>query len=170
LACLVGATAASATSPEEVVEDTQRRIESSVEALSGTEADAELRVEAERAAVAANHRAIVEQNLPLTDGEATAFWPIYDRYHSEQRSLNDRLVKLVETFGLERDDPEAHRALPMMKEVLAIRRDRIALRSRYLAEFEAALPAPKFLRYFQIENKLQALVDYSLARSVPLAP
>jgi hypothetical protein len=147
LACLVGATAASATSPEEVVEDTQRRIESSVEALSGTEADAELRVEAERAAVAANHRAIVEQNLPLTDGEATAFWPIYDRYHSEQRSLNDRLVK-----------------------VLAIRRDRIALRSRYLAEFEAALPAPKFLRYFQIENKLQALVDYSLARSVPLAP
>ncbi len=169
LAVLLAAPAALAQSVGEAFPDTHKRIEGSVGAMSDPDADIERRVALERAAIAENHRAIVAENLHLSSKEAAEFWPIYDRQLHELRGINDRLVKLVETFGFEKEDPEGLRAVAMIEEFLAIRRDRIGLRSRYLARFESVLPGPKLLRYFQIENKLQAAIDYSLAQSVPLA-
>ncbi|MEN8185295.1 MAG: hypothetical protein ABFS46_22475 [Myxococcota bacterium] len=127
-------------------------------------------VEGERDAVAANRRAIVERSLVLTQAEQERFWPLYEDYHDERRMLSDRRVKLVESFALERDDPEGTRAMDMIEEALAIREDQQTLRRRFIELFEAVLPPPKLLRYVQIESKLDAIIDYELARNIPLAP
>jgi hypothetical protein len=37
-----------------------------------------------------------------------------------------------------------------------------------MPKLQKALPAIKVARYFQIENKIQAIVQYELASSIPL--
>jgi hypothetical protein len=38
----------------------------------------------------------------------------------------------------------------------------------YQSKFGAVLPATKVARYYQIENKLRAAVNYELADAIPL--
>ena len=42
------------------------------------------------------------------------------------------------------------------------------VRQRYLESFSAALPPRKVLRFYQIENKIDAVLRYELAASIPV--
>ncbi len=56
----------------------------------------------------------------------------------------------------------------MTNEFIAIERDRVALMQSYLPKFNAAIPPTKVARYYQIENKLRAVVNFGLADAIPL--
>ena len=38
----------------------------------------------------------------------------------------------------------------------------------YMPRLRQALPEKKVARYYQLENKIRAVVDFELARSIPL--
>ena len=59
-------------------------------------------------------------------------------------------------------------ATQMTNEFIAIERDRVALMQSYLPKFNAAIPPTKVARYYQIENKLRAVVNFGLADAIPL--
>ena len=42
------------------------------------------------------------------------------------------------------------------------------LRQAYLPKFRKVLPETKVVRYYQIENKIQAALFYELAANIPL--
>jgi hypothetical protein len=44
----------------------------------------------------------------------------------------------------------------------------LKLRQTYLPKFRNALPEKKVARYYQIENKIQATLNYELAKEIPL--
>jgi len=44
----------------------------------------------------------------------------------------------------------------------------LRLKKKYIKKFEKILPATKVTRYFQLENKLDAVVNYDLAAEIPL--
>ena len=46
----------------------------------------------------------------------------------------------------------------------------IGLKKRYVEKFEAKLPSKTVARYFQLENKFEAIVAADLARQIPLVP
>ena len=52
----------------------------------------------------------------------------------------------------------------------SIERDRSALRDKYVPRVRKVLPAQKAARYFQIENKMDAIVNLGLAADIPLVP
>ena len=47
----------------------------------------------------ADRQAVVAANLPLTEGEAQAFWPAYKEYRVEVEKLGDRMVKLIASYA-----------------------------------------------------------------------
>jgi hypothetical protein len=49
-----------------------------------------------------------------------------------------------------------------------IEKERTALRQNYMPKFRKVLPERKVLRYYQLENKLQAVVNYEIAAEIPL--
>ena len=55
-----------------------------------------------------------------------------------------------------------------MDEFLLIEADRLKLRQAYVSRFRKALPDTKVGRYYQLENKIHAVVSYDLARLIPL--
>ena len=54
------------------------------------------------------------------------------------------------------------------EEYLALERDYVAILNAYLPRFKKVLPPRKVARLYQIENKARALVNYDLARNIPL--
>jgi hypothetical protein len=65
------------------------------------------------------------------------------------------------------DDTKAE---AFFKEQLSIDRDRVALRERYVPRVRKVLPSMKAARFFQIENKIDSIINVSLASEIPLVP
>ena len=60
-------------------------------------------------------------------------------------------------------------ALRLTKAWLQVQFDRYTLKKQYIEQFEAAIPAAKALRVFQIENRLDVMIDAALGRKLPLS-
>jgi hypothetical protein len=59
-------------------------------------------------------------------------------------------------------------ATKLMDEYLAIDAARLKLRQDYVPRFRKVLPEKQVARYYQLENKIQAAVNYELAAEIPL--
>ena len=117
----------------------------------------------------ADKKLFVTENMKLTDSEAKGFWPVYESYQKEMSVVNDRLVKLIQDFAGHYANMTNDEAKKLVNESLAIDADRLRFRQSYLPKFRLVLPEIKVARYYQIENKIQAAVDYDLSAGINLA-
>lgn len=122
-----------------------------------------------RAEIQKARQAIVAEAMQLTEDEALAFWPAYRDYRVEMARLGDRLVKVITEFAAADAKLNDEQAKRLLAETLDIEADQVALRKKHVGVFGKILPAPKVTRFFQIENKLDAIVRYDLAKAIPLA-
>jgi len=116
----------------------------------------------------ANKKAMVAVNLGLDDAEAKAFWPVYDRYEGDLASVSDRLVALIGDYTANFTSMSDEKAAKIVKDFLALERERADVREKYLKPFSEALPGRKLARFYQIENKIHAVLRYELARDIPV--
>ncbi len=120
------------------------------------------------ATIKANKKALVAVNLEFEDAEAKAFWPVYDRYQSDLSSVRDRFVKIIDDYGANFATMSDEKASQIVENFLAIERERAEVREKYLGPFSEALPGRKVARFYQLENKMQAVFRYQLARDIPV--
>lgn len=116
----------------------------------------------------ADKKLTVAQGLALTQAESTAFWPVYDSYQIEQRRGFDRLIQVIDDYAATYQTMSDSTARRLLESTIAIYRDRQALMESYLPKFRAVLSDRKVARYYQIEQKLRAMLDYELAAQIPL--
>jgi hypothetical protein len=128
------------------------------------------KLEVTRQAVESQRRVLVAGAIPLTDGEADAFWPLYDAYEKERRPLDERANKLVSDFLAGSATLTDAQAKAMVEEALSIEEGRLRMRRGYLGRMLKAIPPVKVARFYQIDNKLDAVVRADIARQIPLAP
>lgn len=125
-------------------------------------------VEALVDAVRSNRKAIVAVNLGLTDAEAAKFWPVYDRYEKEINAVGDRLIAVIEDYIASFPALSNEKAAKLVDDYLAVEADRVQVKRSYVPEFGAVLPGRKLARFYQIENKMDAVVRYDLASTIPV--
>ena len=118
----------------------------------------------------ADRQAVVAANLPLTEGEAKAFWPVYKEYRGEVEKVADRMAKLIAAYASNYESMTDTKADAFFTEMMSIDRDRVTVREKSVPKVRAVLPARKAARFFQIENKLDAVVNVALAQEIPLVP
>ena len=111
---------------------------------------------------------IIAQNLPLTEAEATEFWPIHREYEAELLRLNDRKLDLAHKFISQQGQMTDEQARVLAKDVFNIEEQRTTLKRKYFSKFQKAIPATKAARFFQIENQLNMVLDLRLAAALPL--
>lgn len=116
----------------------------------------------------ADKKLVVATTLDLTEGEAKAFWPVYNAYQSDMITYYDRVVKLIDTFAKAYSSMTDETATKLLGEFLALETDHAAILKSYAPRFRRALPPVKVARLYQVENKMRALVNYEIAREIPL--
>ena len=127
-------------------------------------------LELSREVVDKQKRIIVAGSLPLSDEEADAFWPLFDEFQKELKKIDRRSDRLIAEYSAEYATLEGARARAMIDEALRIEEDRVKLKRLWLKRMEPALPPRLLARYFQLENKFQAVVAADLAKQIPLFP
>jgi G:T/U-mismatch repair DNA glycosylase len=118
--------------------------------------------------IRADKKLLIAENLPLTEAEAKAFWPVYEKYQKEMSALNDRMIKLIREYANNYQAMSDQTAKKLMDEYLAIDAARLKIRQAYVPRFRKVLREKLVARYYQLENKAQAAVNYELAAEIPL--
>ncbi len=121
------------------------------------------------AQIRTNRQAIVTENLALTAEESAVFWPLYRQFQNDRASMVDRTMKMLTEFRDNFDGLSEEQAKALVDEYFKIQKEELRLNEKYLREFRKILSQKKALRYFQIENKLDAIIDYDLSQVIPLA-
>ena len=134
-------------------------------ALAEEKADS---MEALRDAIQADKKAYISEYLQLTQAEGKEFWPYYNSYQFDLQKVNERLVKLINDYSKTYQNMSDQDAVKMVDEYLAIERDQLKLKELYFRTLRKTLPVKKVTRYMQLENKINALVRFELAKKTPL--
>ncbi len=120
--------------------------------------------------VQADKKLVVAANMELTDAEAQGFWPIYEAYQRDLKTVNQRLIGAILNYADAYKqgpitDPQA--AL-LISEAIAIERFEADMLEVYAGRLAGVLPPRKVARYLQIERKIRAAINYAVAAEVPL--
>ncbi len=126
-------------------------------------------IELTRAAIQLRRQALVTSAMDLAPKEAEVFWPLYREYRMEMLKVNDRFVTMLSSFLEGYDSLTDQQANKLLDDYVSIEKSRTGVKSKYLSKFRRVLPGRKVARFFQIDNKLDAVISADLAASIPLA-
>jgi hypothetical protein len=131
-------------------------------------AQVEDEIELTRDVIKTERKAIIANNMQFTEEESQAFWPVYNDYQEEMREVGDRKVKLIMDFAKDYETLTAGQANAMLEELLSIKKVDLKVKKKYVTKLKKVLPAKKIMRFYQLENKLDAIINYQLAAEIPL--
>jgi hypothetical protein len=125
-------------------------------------------IELMRQDIRSQRKKVVAANMPLTDTEATKFWPVYDRYVGETIKVNDGRFALLKEYANNYDTGTEEQADNFIKRWLAFDQDTTQLRLKYIPEFEKVISHKKTAICFQIDRRVSMMIELQLASQVPL--
>jgi hypothetical protein len=117
--------------------------------------------------IKADKKLLVAENMQLTETESKAFWPVYEKYQAELFLIRIRTLKLIEDYAAAYEKMTNDTAKKLLDESMTIEALRMKLGAGYLPKFRKALSDIKVVRYYQIENKINAALYYELAANIP---
>ena len=121
-----------------------------------------------RADIRAERKQIVAANMTLTVDEATTFWPLFDEDTAEVRKINDRRWAMMKDYAATRTHITDEHAKEHMKISAAVDADLITLRATYMPQFEKLLPPKKAVQFYQIDRRLDLLMNIQLSSLIPV--
>jgi len=121
-----------------------------------------------RADVQSSKKAITAENMNLTADEATKFWPIYDQYAAEVAKIGDSRVTLIKDYAVNYDTMTDAQANLFIQRSAAIDQRFTAARTKYVPIFEKVISAKKTALWYQIDRRLDLLINLQLAGNIPV--
>jgi hypothetical protein len=118
--------------------------------------------------IRSERKKVVAANMPLTETEATKFWPVYDRYIGETIKVNDVRFALLKEYAKNYETATDEQADSFIKRWLALDQDNTQLRLKYIPEFEKVISHKKTAMFFQIDRRVSMMIELQLASQVPL--
>jgi len=116
----------------------------------------------------AEKKKIIALNLPLTEVEATKFWPVYDEYTAAMAKHNDEFYGLIKDYAANQKTLTDTQATAMLSRWAQIQVDRDQTRMKYVPLVEKVISGKKAALFFQIDRRLWALLDLQVASEIPL--
>lgn len=111
---------------------------------------------------------IVKQNLKLTDDQAKIFWPLYDEFMNARNPIFEERVKITEDYMMNYYSLDDETARELLNRSVQLNQALFDVRKEYLDKMLEQLPAPLVGKFFQLDNRISALVDLVRMSSTPL--
>ena len=121
-----------------------------------------------RSAVQAERQALIATNLGLTENEKATFWQLYDDYRKAVDAIAEDKVELFEKFFASYETLTDAEASALLEESFRIKQRYLEVQREHAKKMRRSLPGKTVARFFQIENKMDVIVDYELSGEFPL--
>ena len=136
------------------------------ETATGIEIDKNL--ELMRRDLRSEMKKLIALNVPLTETEATKFWPVYDQMTAEFAKINDGFYGIIKEYAANQKTLTDEQASAMLKRWSAYQVETAQTRQKYVPLIEKVIPGKKAALFFQINRRLWTLLDLQVASEVPL--
>jgi hypothetical protein len=120
-----------------------------------------------RSDLRSNRKQVVAVNMKLTDVEAEKFWPTYEQYVNELVKINDAKYALIKEY-MQNSNITEEQADGLSKRWVEVDASVVQLRLKYIPIFRKALSAKGTAMFFQIDRRVQMMIDLQLASAIPL--
>ena len=114
-------------------------------------------------------RQVIGENMSLSDEEGQKFWPIYQHYVRDLTAVNDQKYALLKQYAEMWETMSDQDALIYVRHWLEVDGQAQALRLKYVPVVSQALPGRKAATFFQLDRRLNMIVDLQLFGQIPLA-
>ena len=111
---------------------------------------------------------LIALNLPLTETEATKFWPVYDQYTGEMSKVYDEFYSIIKEYAANQKTLTDAQASSMINRWAAIQVQQAQTRQKYIPIVEKVIPSRKAALFFQVDRRLYELMDLQVASQIPL--
>ena len=115
-----------------------------------------------------DRKAVVAEGLALTEAEAKAFWPAYEKCQPGLDAAHRKSNRAILDYVNGESGMTDARATQIVKEMLAAEADEVKARKACYDGAAKVLPGRKAARFLQIENKIRALDRFDAAAAIPL--
>ncbi len=115
-----------------------------------------------------DRKRLIAMNLSLTEEEAKAFWPLYERFAADLSKWRERRQQHIGLLGENFDNLSEKEARQFIEERLALDEQRLRILRQHYQRLNGKLSARKLATYFQIEAKIHAYVETGIAEHIPL--
>lgn len=118
--------------------------------------------------VQASKTDIITRSMGFTDEQSKAFWPVYREYANEQQKIGDQRVSLIKDYAANYDKIDDTQAQSYLSRALKYEDEMAKLRRSYVSKFEKAIGAKQTAKFYQVDNRLNLLVNVQLANLLPI--
>ena len=112
-------------------------------------------------------KAAIAGIMELSDTESAPFWELYNEYNYELSKVQNQRVALIKDFAANYEKMTDEKADELWSNLLSYQQQALKLKKKYYKKFKKIMPAGKAAMYFQAENKIEALINASLAMEIP---
>jgi len=112
---------------------------------------------------------VIGQNMSLSEAEGQKFWPIYNHYVKDLQAVNDQKYALLKQYAEMWETMSDQDALIYVRNWLETDGKAQALRLRYVPVVSEVLPGRKAATFFQLDRRLNMMIDLQLFSQIPLA-
>jgi hypothetical protein len=109
----------------------------------------------------------IAEVMALSDTESGPFWELYNEYNFEMSKVQNQRVSLIKDFAANYENMTDEKADELWKGTISFQQQALKLKKKYYGKFKKIMPAGRAAMYFQAENKIEALINASLALEVP---
>ena len=124
-------------------------------------------VELVRSIVQTERKVIVAGNMKLSEAESEAFWPVYNEFEVAMRAVGDRRIKVLTQLAKEFETLTDQQALDLLGQYSDFQQERVKVRKSFV-KFTKVLSGKQVTRFYQIDSKIDTMIDFDIARTVPL--
>jgi N12 class adenine-specific DNA methylase len=118
--------------------------------------------------VQTERKAVVAKNMELSEAESEAFWPVYNEYEQAMRKVNDKRIELIRKLAAEYQTLTDEQAEALLRESFDFQNERVKVRRNFRKKFGKVLAGKRVARFYQIDSKIDAIIDFDIARTIPL--
>ena len=112
---------------------------------------------------------VIGQNMSLSDNEAQKFWPIYNHYVKDLQEVNNQKYALLKQYAEMWATMTDEDALIYVRHWLEADGQAQVLRLKYVPVVSQVLPGRKAATFFQLDRRLNMIIDLQLFSQIPLA-
>jgi hypothetical protein len=108
--------------------------------------------------------------MDLTDAEAEKFWPVYNRYADDVAKIYDTKIALFREYLESYDSMSGEQAENYLRRRAAVEEDIMQVRLKYLPEFRKVLTGRETALFYQIDWRLDLVINLQLAQAPMVNP
>jgi Spy/CpxP family protein refolding chaperone len=120
-----------------------------------------------RANMQADKTTLITAGMNFNDKEGAAFWPIYQQYEYERSRVDDRRAAVIKQYTQKYPNLTDAEAKAMAEQMLDCESRLAELKKKYYKKFNKVLPALTVTKFFQLDRRIDLLIDMNVEVSLP---